>query len=95
MDNSRKSYAFYLNKNISDEAKLMLWIDDQAGQNFSKFFKEILHKLKAGKIAETDKEDLARKKMLVDIELKEVMIKLKEHELIYRQTFEQTPPPKT
>jgi len=37
--------------------------------------------------------DLKRKKLLVDIQFKEVMIKIKEQELLYNQTFEKTPTP--
>jgi len=90
MDNSKKHYHFYLNKSIMDEAKLMLWLDDQAKENFSKYVKELLQMVKDGKL--DDDEDLNRKKLLVDIELKEVMILIKRQELIYKETFEQNPP---
>jgi hypothetical protein len=92
MDNSRKHYAFYFNKNIDEEAKLMLWLEDQAHGNYSKYIKEFLQLLKDGKLTLTDQEDLQRKKMLVDIELKEIIIKIKQQELIYKETFEQNPP---
>jgi len=89
MDNSKRRYAFYLNKNNQDEAKLMLWLDDQS-TNFQKYIKDLLQMVKDGKLDKD--EDLPRKKMLVDIELKEITIKIKEQELIYRKTFEQLPP---
>jgi hypothetical protein len=48
--------------------------------------------VKDGKLIKPDQEDLQRKKLLVDIELKEVMILIKRQELIYKETFEQNPP---
>jgi len=92
MDNSKRRYAFYLNKNNLDEAKLMLWLDDQAGLNFQKYIKEILQKIKDRKLISPDQEDLQRKKLLVDIAYKEVMILIKKQELLYKQTFDQNPP---
>ena len=92
MDNSRKNIAFWFNKSIDEEAKLMLWLEDQAKGNYSKYIKEFLQLLKDGKLTVSDQEDLNRKKLLVDIELKEVMILIKRQELIYKETFEQNPP---
>jgi len=90
----RKHYGFNLNTSIDDEAKLLVWIENHGEKNFSKYIKELLNDFRLAKYVKADHLDLQRKKLAVDIELKEVMIQLKKHELIYRETFEQTPPPR-
>jgi len=60
-------------------------------QNFSKFFKQLLNDYRLGNLTREDESDLKRKKLQVDIKFKEVMIKIKEQELLYNQTFEKTP----
>ncbi len=90
----RKSFSFWLNYEIDDEAKLLVYLDSLRVDNFSLYIKELLEMVRTGKLIKPDQEDLQRKKLLTDIKFKEVMIKIKEQELIYKQTFEQNPPPR-
>ena len=87
-----KRYAFYLNPNIDEEAKLLVFLEHHGNSNYAKYIKEILTNVRLGILVKPDQEDLQKKKLITDIKFKEVMIKIKEQELIYKQTFEQTPP---
>lgn len=57
----------------------------------SEFIRDILIKFKNGEFNDNSKYDLQRKKLEVDIRYKEIMIKIKEKELLYNQTFDKTP----
>jgi len=61
--------------------------------NVSDFVKDILEKVRTGKLIDAKTIDLHRKKLEVDIRYKEIMIKIKEKELLYNETFGKTPPP--
>jgi len=87
-----KHYGFNLSPKIDDEAKLIIWLEANPNRNYAKYIKEIMNDFRLGKLAYDDQEDLQKKKLLVDIELKEVMILIKRQELIYKQTFDQSPP---
>ena len=88
----KKRFGFWLNANLDDEAKLLLWLDKQGGRNVGKYIKDLLKLYYDGKLTTVDQEDLQREKLIVDIKYKEICTKIKEHELIYRQTFDQSPP---
>ncbi len=81
-----KQYRFWTNQ---DEIELSKFLDAQ--QNFTQFVKKLLNDYRLGGLTREDENDLKRKKLQVDIRLKEVMIKLKEKELLYGETFHQTP----
>lgn len=87
-----KRLQINLNPNDEKDALLIAYLHTHGGENLNQYVKDILEKVRSGKLIDGNAEDLQRKKTLVDIELKEVMILIKRHELIYRQTFEQPPP---
>ena len=82
----------FLNPNNEKDALLIVFLETKGAGKLNSYVKNILEKVRTGKLIDGDAEDLQRKKTLVDIELKEVMILIKRQELIYKQTFEQTPP---
>jgi len=90
-----KRLQINLNPNDEKDALLIAYLHTYGGENLNQYVKDILEKVRSGKLIDGDAEDLQRKKLLVDIELKEVMIQIRKQELIYKQTFEQNPPPKT
>jgi len=81
-----KQYRFWINKS---DKELGEFLGNQ--QNISKFLKELINDFRLGKLNKTSDYDLKRKKLEVDIKFKEVMIKIKEQELLYNKTFDQTP----
>jgi len=83
---ARKQYRFWT---TNSEADLTEYLDSQI--NFTDFIKELLNDYRLGKLTRESDYDLKRKKLQVDIQFKEVMIKIKEQELLYNQTFEKTP----
>lgn len=87
-----KRLQINLNPNEEKDALLIVYLDTHGGNNLNRYVRDILEKVRTGNLSPTDAEDLQRKKTLVDIELKEVMILIKRQELIYKTTFEQTPP---
>ncbi len=82
----------YLNPNNKQDALLIVFLETHGGKNQNAYIKEILQQIRTGKLIIPEVEDLQREKMLVDIEYKKIVIKIREQELIYKQTFEQTPP---
>ncbi len=81
-----KQYRFWINKS---DKELGEFLDNQ--QNISKFLKELINAFRLGRLSKTSNDDLKRKKLEVDIQFKEVMIKLKEKELLFDNTFGNTP----
>ncbi len=57
----------------------------------SEFIRDILIKFKNGEFNDNSKYDLQRKKLEVDIRYKEIMIKIKEKELLFGETFDKSP----
>jgi len=81
-----KQYRFWTNL---DEIELTEYLENQ--NHFSKWIKDLINDYRLGKLTRESDYDLKRKKLQVDIKFKEVMIKIKEQELLYNQTFEKTP----
>ncbi len=81
-----KQYRFWTN---AEETDLSEFLDSQ--QNFTSFIKKLLNDYRIGGLTREDESDLKRKKLQVDIKFKEVMIKIKEQELLYNKTFENPP----
>jgi len=79
-----------LNDKIKEENLLSIWLENKTN-NSSKFMKEILTKVKDGKLIEPKDSELKIKKLLVDIEFKEVCTLIKRKELLHWQTFNKTP----
>ena len=84
----------YLNPNNEQDALLIVFLETHGGKNTSNYIKEVLQQIRTGKLIIPEVEDLQREKMLVDIEYKKIVIKIREQELIYKETFQQNPPPK-
>ena len=82
----KKQYRFWTN---SKEQDLVDFMDAQ--DNVTEFLKKLVNDYRLGNLSREDESDLKRKKLQVDIRFKEVMIKIKEQELLYNQTFEKTP----
>ena len=59
--------------------------------NISEFAKDVLNQYMNGNLIPREHDDLKRKKLQVDIRFKEVMIKIKEKELLYANTFSKSP----
>lgn len=89
-----KRIQIYLNPNTKGDALLIVYLDSYGGENIANFVKDILEKVRTGKLIIPDVENLEREKLIVDIELKKVMVKIKNQELIYKETFQQNPPPR-
>ena len=81
-----KQYRFWTSK---EETDLSEFLDSQS--QFTAFIKKLVNDYRLGRLTREDESDLKRKKLQVDIKFKEVMIKIKEQELLYNQTFEKTP----
>jgi len=73
------------------EAELNLRNYLESKSNISEFLKKLVNDFRTGKLIESKSIDLQRKKLEVDIRYKEIMIKIKEKELIYNETFDETP----
>jgi len=86
MTTTRKHFSFWV---YDKEIRLREFLETKV--NVSDYVKDILEKVMNGKLIETKSMDLQRKKLEVDIRYKEIMIKIKEKELIYNETFDETP----
>lgn len=84
-----KRYSFWLNLNDTKEQELFIFIQDEAGNNISKFIKELLENRKNG--TTQNSLELKDKKLEVEIRLKETQIKLNERRLLYYDTFGNSP----
>ena len=82
---ARKQYRFWTN---AEETDLSEFLDTQ--QNFTLFIKKLLNDYRIGGLTREDESDLKRKKLQGEIRFKEIMIKIKEQELLYNKTFEKT-----
>lgn len=80
----RKRFDFWL-----FDKSIVEWFESIP--NRSEFIRDFLTKLKNGELNDTSKFDLQRKKLEVDIRYKEIMIKIKEKELLFGETFDKTP----
>jgi len=81
-----KQYRFWISKTDKDLGE---FLDVQI--NISKFLKDLVNDYRLGKLTRETDFDLKRKKLQVDIRFKEVMIQIKEKELLYNETFTKTP----
>jgi len=86
MTTTRKHYNFWV---YDKEVNLREFLDSKV--NVSDYVKDILDKFRTGKLIDSKSLDLQRKKLEVDIRYKEIMIKIKEKELLYNETFEKPP----
>jgi len=86
MMSNRKHFALWT---YPDDLDLRNYLESKA--NISEFIKKIVNDFRIGKLTETKNSDLQRKKLEVDIRYKEIMIKIKEKELLYSETFEKPP----
>jgi len=84
MTTIRKKFTFYVT-----EDNLNLFLESKT--NVSEFVKDIIEKYRTGKLIDSKSVDLHRKKLEVDIRYKEIMIKIKEKELLFGETFTKTP----
>jgi hypothetical protein len=85
---SKHKFTVRLDKEIDKELIRII----EESESYQKFCYDILTRFVNGDFNELDTEEqLKRKKMLVDIEFKEVMIKIKNKELLYRNTFNSKP----
>ena len=75
-----------------------IWIDESeielidfifAHSNVTQFIKDLIDDFRKGKLVKID--ELHKKKLETDIRYKEIMIKIKEKELNYNETFHKTP----
>ncbi len=89
--NKSKRIQFFLNTNISKEASLFIWIDQESKGNYSSYIKEILTKVKEGKLTVSIDDNLKNKKLVVEIELKKTQIELNKLKIIYYNTFQTDP----
>jgi len=84
-----KRFQFFLNMNNIKDQELFIYIQDEAGRNYSKFLREVLEARKNG--TTKDSMDLKDKKLEVEIRLKETQIKLNERRLQYYDVFGNSP----
>jgi len=84
MTTTRRKFTFYVT-----EDNLNLFLESKT--NVSEFVKDIIEKFRTGKLIDSKQIDLHRKKLEVDIRYKEIMIKIKQKELDFNQTFDKTP----
>jgi len=84
-----KRYSFWLNLNNPNDQELFILIQDEAGNNISKFIKELLESRKNG--TTQNSLELKDRKLEVEIKLKETQIKLNERRLLYYDTFGNSP----
>jgi len=84
-----KRFQFFLNMNNNKDQELFIFLQDEAGKNYSKFIREVLENLKNG--TTRNSIDLKDKKLEVEIRLKETQIKLNERRLLYYDTFGNSP----
>jgi len=90
MTTTRKHFSFWV---YDKEIRLREFLETKVNvRNVSDYVKDILEKVMNGKLIETKSMDLQRKKLEVDIRYKEIMIKIKEKELLFSETFDKTPP---
>jgi len=87
MTTTRKKFNFWV---YDKEIRLREFLDSKV--NVSDYVKDILDKVRTGKLIDAKTIDLHRKKLEVDIRYKEIMIKIKEKELLYNETFDKPPP---
>jgi hypothetical protein len=81
----RKQYRFW-----TTNEELQAFIE--SNPNINEFLKDLVIKLKNGVLVIPESnEDLKKQKLQVDIRFKEIMIKIKEQELLYNQTFDKSP----
>jgi len=85
--NSKKKFSFWV---YPKEINLRNFLESKV--NVSEFLKGIIEKVRTGKLVDAKTIDLHRKKLEVDIRYKEIMIKIKEKELLYNETFDKPPP---
>jgi len=87
MGNS-KQYRFWT---YSKDLDLRDFLDSQ--DKISEFLRNLVNDYRLGILTRENDHtiDLKRKKLEVDIKFKEVMIKIKEQELLFNQTFDKTP----
>ena len=83
---NQKQFRFWTS---SEETELSDFLEAQT--NLTKFIKELVDDYRLGKLTRETDYDLKRKKLQVDIRFKEVMIQIKEKELLYNETFTKTP----
>jgi len=86
MITARKKFSFFC---YESDRELKLLLESKA--NVSTFIKETLENYRTGKLIDSKSVDLHRKKMEVDIRYKEIMIKIKQKELDFNETFDKTP----
>jgi len=89
MTTTRKKFNFWV---YDKEVDLRLFLESRV--NVSDFVKDILEKFRTRKLVDAKTIDLQRKKLEVDIRYKEIMIKIKEKELLFVGTFDETPSPR-
>jgi len=84
----RKQYRCW----IADE-EMQIFLDEKKKEygEFTKFCIEVFSLVMKNKLSPDSIQDLQRKKIDVDIRYKEIMIKIKEKELLYMKTFEAPP----
>lgn len=86
---TRRQFRFW----IGDE-KLQEFLDSKGSkgnQNFSEFARDIFTLVMNNKLDTSTIKDLQRKKLLTDIEYKQVMTQIKKRELGFMKTFEAPP----
>jgi len=86
MTTTRKKYTVWT---YEKDSHLREFLDSKI--NVSEFIRDTLEKLRTGKLIDAKTIDLQRKKLEVDIRYKEIMIKIKEKELDFSETFSKTP----
>ena len=84
-----KRFQFFLNLKSNKDQELFIYIQDEAGRNYSKFIRQIIEDRKNG--TTQNSLDLKDKKLEVEIRLKETQIKLNERRLLYYDTFGNSP----
>ena len=84
----KRRWSFWTYKE-KDDQDLEQFLESKLSIN--DFLKKLVNDFRTGKIVDSKNLDLHRKKLEVDIRYKEIMIKIKEKELLFDQTFDKTP----
>jgi len=83
----RKRWSFHTFK--KQDSDLELYLESQFSVN--EFLRNLVNDFRTGKLIDSKNMDLQRKKLEVEIRYKEIMIKLKQKELDFSETFDKTP----
>jgi len=84
----RKRWSFWTYTE-KDDQEIQTFLESKISIN--DFLRNLVNDFRVGKLVNVKNLDLQRKKLEVDIRYKEIMIKIKEKELSYNETFDKSP----